>query len=289
MTIDNFLCAMDKFNENFSMKMTNLDFDLQPISSDGRMVNFGFSAEPGYNTASSNQIVLSLLQRKKGKVQIQLQQGPLIISTADIDFENFAEDPICGLTLQTNPLSMFNVYPLRVFKHEPNDFFQKCGYGRLSLYFALLYTVCTGKSMAVLCENPITSYILFILFRSGIKPEPVDMFTNIPSYFENLFHYEESHGLIQGFKDFLKFYSIHEQHYGQLVYSIHATEANKNVITNAIDTWTNQRILSVSDEKFMANFWLGPKLHDYNTNPMLQEQYPQFSYKYILTAPPDMW
>jgi len=112
-----------------------------------------------------------------------LTQGPLIIATADIDFENFQDDPICGLTLQTNPLSMFNVYPLHVFKHEPNDFFQKCGYDRLSLYFALLYTVCTGRSMAILCENPITSYILFIYFRSGMKPQTVDMHTNIAMYF----------------------------------------------------------------------------------------------------------
>ena len=289
MTFDDFLFALNKFNEDFSMKMTNLDFDLQPISSDGRMVNFGFSAEKGYHTASSNQIVLSLLQRKKGQVQIQLQQGPLILSTADIDFENFIDDSICGLTLQTNPLSMFNVYPLHVFRHEPNDFFQKCGYGKLSLYFALLYTVCTGKPMAVLCENPITSYILFILFRSRIKPEPVDMYTNRPSYFEKLFDYEKLNGLISGFEDFQKFYLDYEKNNGQVVYSINSTEANKNVITNAIDTWTNKRILSVSDEKFMANFWLGPKLHEYHTNPMLQYLYPQFSYKHILTAPPDWY
>jgi len=74
------------------------------------------------------------MSRVVGLVQIQLQQGPLIIATADINFENFEDDPMCGLTLQTNPLSIFNVYPLHVFKHEPNDFFQNCGYGRLSLF-----------------------------------------------------------------------------------------------------------------------------------------------------------
>jgi len=142
--------------------------------------------------------------------------------------------------------------------------------------------------MSVICENPITSYILFILFRSGMKPQTLDMQTNIAMYFDNLSPYEESHGLIAGFQDFQHFYSSHEEQYGQLVYSVHATEVNKNVITNAIDTWTNKRILSVSDEEFMANFWVGPKLHEYHTNPLLQEQYPHFSYKYILTADPDM-
>jgi len=148
--------------------------------------------------------------------------------------------------------------------------------------------VCTERSMAILCENPITSYILFILFRSGKKPQTVDMQTNIAKYFDNLSQYEASHGLIAGFPDFQRFYSSHEEQYGQLVYSVHATEANKNIITNAIDEWTNKRISSVSEEKFMANFWVGPKLHEYHTNPVLQEQYPQFSYKYILTAEPGM-
>jgi len=289
MTIDNFIYVLQKFNDNFIMKMQNLDTNLQPISSMGRMVNYGFSAEGGYHTVSSNQIVLGLVQRERGKVQIQLQQGSLIISTADIDFENFKEDPVCGLTLQTNPLSMFDVYPLRVFKHEPNEFFQRCGYGRLSLYFALLYTVCTGKTMAILCENPITSYILFILFRSEMKPQNVDMHTNIPMYFDNLSQYEKLHGPITGFQGFLVFYAIHEKQYGQLVYCVHATEANRIIIINAIDMWTNKRILSVSDEEFMANFWIGPKLDEYNTNSSLQKTYPQFSYKYILTAPPDIY
>ena len=130
-----FPIRLEKFNINFSMKMRGLQYNLQPISSEGRMVDFGFSADKGYHTADSNQIVLGLVQRKRDEVQIQLQQGPLIIATADIDFENFEDGPMCGLTLQTNPLSMFNVYLLHVFKHEPNDFFQKCGYGRLSLYF----------------------------------------------------------------------------------------------------------------------------------------------------------
>jgi len=172
------------------------------------MVDLGFSADSGYNTPDSKQIVLGLVQRKTGHVQIQLQQGPLIIATADINFENFDDDPMCGLTLQTNPLSMFNVYPLHVFKHEPNDFFQKCGYGRLALYFALLYTVCTERSMAILCENPITSYILFILFRSGMKPRTVDVTTNIATYFDNLCQYQESRGRIAGFADFQRFIRV---------------------------------------------------------------------------------
>jgi len=205
MTIEFFLRVMEKFNHVFNIKMRNLDFNLQPISSEGRMVDFGFSAEGGYHTPQSNQVELGLVQRENGVVQIQLQQGPLIIAAADIDFENFENDPVCGLTLQTNPLSMFNVCPLHVFKHEPDNFFQKCGYGRLSLYFALLYTVSAGIAMAILCENPITSYILFILFRSGTKPQTVDMETNIAMYFDNLSQYEISHGRIAGFEEFNHF------------------------------------------------------------------------------------
>jgi len=121
-----------------------------------------------------------------------------------------------------------------------------------------------------------------------MKPQTVDMETNIAMYFDNLSQYEKSHGPIAGFEDFKRFYSSHEEQNGQLVYSVHATETTKNIITNDIDNWTNERISSVSDEKFMANFWIGQKLREYHTNPVLQEHYPQFSYKYILTADPDM-
>jgi len=283
-----FLCVMENFNRIFSLKMRNLDYNQQPLSSEGRMVDLGFSADSGYNTPDSKQIVLGLVQRKTGHVQIQLQQGPLIIATADINFENFDDDPMCGLTLQTNPLSMFNVYPLHVFKHEPNDFFQKCGYGRLALYFALLYTVCTERSMAILCENPITSYILFILFRSGMKPRTVDVTTNIATYFDNLCQYQESRGRIAGFEDFQRFYSSHEEQHGQLVYIVHASETNKSIITRAIEEWTNKRISSVSDKEFMVNFYVGPKLREYHTNLLLQELYPQYTFQHILTADPDM-
>jgi hypothetical protein len=269
---------METFNHVFSLKMRNLDNNPQPPTSQGRMVDVGFSADRGYCTPHSNQIVLGLVQRKKGYVQIQLQQGPLIIATADIDFENFEDDPVCGLTLQTNPLSMFNVYPLHVFEHEPNDFFQKCGYGRLALYFSLLYTVCTGSSMAILCENPITAYILFILFRSEMTPQTVDMITNHAKYFDNLGQYEASHGRIAGFQDFQRFYSSHEAQHGQLVYTVHATETNKSIITRAIEEWTKKRISCVSDQEFMANFWVGPKLREYHTNPLLQKVYPHVLY-----------
>jgi hypothetical protein len=253
------------------------------------MVDFVFSGNRGYHTPHSNQLVLGLVQSKPDNVQIQIQQGPLIIATANINFENFEEDPFCGLTLQTNPLSMFNVYPLHAFKHEPDDFFQKCGYGRLSLYFALLYSVSTEMTMAIICENPITSYILFVLFRSGMKPQAVDIQTNIEMYFENLSQYEVLHKRIAGFKEFNLFYCKHEEKYGQLVYTIHATETNKNIIVGAIEKWTNERISCVSDEEFMANFWIGPKLHEYHTNAILQEHYPQLTYKNVLTGDIDIY
>lgn len=289
MPIEYFLQSIQKFNNVFDKKMHNLDCNLK-ISPEGRMVDFAFSAKSGYHTPHSNQVVLGLVQRKPGCVQIQVQQGPLIITTADVNFENFEEDPVCGLTLQTNPLSMFNVYPLRVFKHEPNDFFRKCGYGRLSLYFALLYTVSTGRTMAIICENPITAYILFVLFRSCRSPPlKVDMETNVSEYFHNLLQYEMLHGPIEGFEDFDRFFSCHEKQNGQIVYLVHSTEMNQDRITQAIDAWTHERISSVSDQNFMANFFMGPKLHEYHTNPVLQEDYPQFSYKHILTAEPDMY
>jgi len=144
MAVEDFFKVIEIFNDVFNKKMRNLNLCLQFMSSEGRMIDFGFSVESGYHTPNSNQVVLGLVQRKQDFVQIQVQQGPLIIATADLNFENFEEDPICGLTLQTNSLSMFNVYSLHVLKHEPNHFFQKCGYGRLSFYFALLYSVSTG-------------------------------------------------------------------------------------------------------------------------------------------------
>jgi len=277
---------MAKFNLFFKMKMRGLRKNLQPISSDGRMVDFVFSACGGYDTPDSNQHVLGLLQRENDEVQIQLQQGPLIIATADIDPKYWNGGPICGLILQTNPLSMFNVYPLRVFAHEPDDFFQKSGYGRLCLYFALLWTISTGVSMKINCENHITSYILFALFRSAMKRQTVDFHTNIAEYFDNLSQHEASHGRIVGFQDFQGFCLSHEKHHGRLEYFVHATETNKTIITNAIDEWTNTRISSVNDEKFMANFWVGPKRDEYNTNSEIQGHWPQFSYKYALTGAP---
>ena len=282
MTVHSFLCVMAKFNRVFKMKMRGLQHNLQPISAEGRMVDIGFSARGGYDTPESNQILLGVVQRENDEVQIQLQQGPLILATADIDPKYWKDGPMCGLILQTNPLYMFNVYPLHVFAHEPDDFFQKSGYGRLCLYFALLWTISTRTSMKIICENPITSYILFILFRSATKGQTVDFETNIAKYFENLSQYEKSYGQIARFEDFHRFYSSHEEQYGRLEYLVHATETNEGIITNAIDEWTNTRISSVNDDKFMANFCAGPKHHEYKTNPALQGHFPQYTFKYAL-------
>jgi len=60
------LCVMENFNRVFSLKMRNLDYNQQPLSSQGRMVDLGFSADSGYNTPDSKQIVLGLVQRKTG-------------------------------------------------------------------------------------------------------------------------------------------------------------------------------------------------------------------------------
>jgi len=89
------------------------------------------------------------------------------------------------------------------------------------------------------------------------------------------------------FKDFQRFYSSHEKQYGQLVYIVHATETNQSIITSAIDEWANKRITAVSDEKFMANFWVGPKLCEYHTNPVLQQHDPPYAYQYTLKADSD--
>ena len=117
----------------------------------------------------------------------------------------------------------------------------------------------------------------------------VDVDTIVAMYFHNLSQYEMSHGRIQGFEDFNRFYCRHEEQNGQIVFLVHTTETNQNRIKCAIDKWTNERISSVSGEKFMANFFMGPKLQEYHKNPLLQEHYPQISYKNILIADPDIY
>ena len=152
--MDDFFQITQKFNDAFRDKLhTTLDeyCDELHLFSDGRMLSADFCGGSGYCAPSSNEVMVGVVQRKKGLVEIQVQQGPLTITTATVHFEDFEEDPMCGLTLQTHPLSVYNVYPLHVYKHEADDFFQKNGYGRLSLYFSLLYTVTSGMTMAIMC------------------------------------------------------------------------------------------------------------------------------------------
>ena len=68
------------------------------------------------------------------------------------------------------------------------------------------------------------------------------------------------------------------------IYTVHDTETNKRIITRAIEEWTKKRISCVSDQEIMANFWVGPKLREYHTNPLLQKVYPHILY----SLPPDM-
>mmetsp|Transcript_79272 Transcript_79272/g.128463 ORF Transcript_79272/g.128463 Transcript_79272/m.128463 type:complete len:288 (-) Transcript_79272:1345-2208(-) len=124
--LDHFLHMTDRFNRAFMSKYSGLEDELQPVSSDGRLVHQDFAGARGYYAPHSNQVVLGLVQRKHDVAEIQVQQGPLVITTAKIDYEDLGEDRACDLTLQTNTLGMFRMYLLRVCEHQPDDFFQKC-------------------------------------------------------------------------------------------------------------------------------------------------------------------
>ena len=286
MDMEHFFEITEEFNKTFQSKLEetiDIFCDEPRFISDGRMMSLDFAGNTGYNTPRSNQVVVGLIQREKGIVEIQVQQGPLIIATATIDFQDFERDPMCGLTLQTHPLSMYNVYPLHVYENESDDFFQKCGYGTLSLYFSLLYSVSTDMTMAIICENPITAYILFVLFRSVSCIRSTDVQTNHPQYLRNLSHHEKHHGTFTNFADFNRLFSILVPKIGDLVYEVHATENNRDLVTRAIKKWITGKILCVSHEDFMAIYIKGPKLHDYHHHPRLQENYPQFSYRYVIS------
>jgi len=294
MDIAHFFRTTAHFNQAFRSKLgKNIGIyeDTARFIAYARMISCDFAAPNGYATPHSNQIVVGLLQRTSHIVEIQVQRGPLIIATALIDFQDLEQDKFCSLTVQTNPLSMYNVYPLHVFEHEPDDFFQQCGYGRLSLYFSLLYTVTAGMGMAILCDNPITAYILFVLFGSGSAraqrgahdiPLPVDVSLNVPLYLQNMSQQEVVHGRIHNYQDFYRIYSQIIPDSGSLIYRVHATGNNSAVITQGIEHWISQNISGLSDEAFMAMYFRGPKLRHYHGTPSLQDHYPQFSHRYIV-------
>jgi len=281
MDVGHFFRITEKFNKAFKHKLldTVREFCDEPsFISNGRLLSSDFCGGTGYHTPHSNEVIVGLVQRKKDVVEIQLQQGPLIITTATVDFE---EDETCTLTLQTNPLSMYDVYPLHAYKHEPNDFFQKNGYGRLSLYFSLLYAITSGMTMSILCENSITAYILLVLFRSESVLES-DVQTNYEQYLHKLSQHEKTHGTLKDFEDFSRLYAVLVPVHGDLTYEIHATANNSAVVTRAVEKWINDRIERVSFADFMATYIKGPMLLDYQQLPRLQEDYPQFSFKSVI-------
>ena len=278
MHIGYFFKITEKFNKAFKMKLQHTlnAFDEQPsFVSNGRLMSSDFCGESGYNTPHSNAVVVGLVQREKDLVEIQLQVGPLIVTTATVDFRD-EEGALCSLTLQTNPLPMFDMYPLHVYSHEAGDFFQKNGYGRLSLYFALLYAVTSGMTMCVLCENPVTAYILSVLFRSKNLLE-ADVATNHRQYLHKLSELEERHGASKNFEDFSRHYAVLVPEHGSLIYRIHATETNCVVVTHEIEKWIHDRIKGVSFADFMSIYVKGPKLVDYKQLSRLQEDFPQFT------------
>jgi len=283
MDINYFMEVIEKFNDAFRDKL-EITFDeywddTLRLSSDGRILCPAFCGSTGYSAPQSNQVVVGLVQRKRGVVEILVQQGPLTITTATVDFE---EDSMCGLTLQTNPLSVYNVYPLHVYKHETDDFFQKNGYGRVALYFSLLYSVTSGMTMGIMCENPITAYLLLVLFRSE-SVLATNVCTNYPQYLHTVSQHEETHGEFKGFEDFNRLFSVLVPIHGDLVYEIHATETNRAVVTRAIEKWISERITCPSPADFMAIYVKGPKLCDYQQDPRLQQDYPQFTFKHAIS------
>jgi len=122
MDINYFFEVVNKFNNAFKEKLeTALDAYIDhklPLSSDGRMLSLDFCGTGGYSIPESNEVVVGLVQRKTGVVEILVQQGALIITTATVDFEGLKKNTACALILQTNPLSVYDVYPLHVYKHE---------------------------------------------------------------------------------------------------------------------------------------------------------------------------
>jgi len=282
MDINYFFEVTENFNIAFRNKLaTAVDEycdDKLLFSSDGRMLSSDFCGESGYSAPHSNQVQVGLVQRKTEVVEILVQQGPLTITTATVNFQGYDEDKSCALTLQTNPLSVYDVYPLHVYKHETDDFFQKNGYGRLALYFSLLYSVTSGMTMQIICENPITAYLLLLLFRSERVLE-INICTNYPHYLHNMSEHENTHGEFKGFEDFNRLFSVLVPVHGDLLYEIHATRTNRAVVTLAIEEWIGERITGLSEEDFMAIYVKGPKLHDYLHCPRLQQDYHQFAHK----------
>jgi len=130
--------------------------------------------------------------------------------------------------------------------------------------------------MVILCQNPITAYLLLVLFRSEIVLE-INMFTNHPQYLENVSQHEKTHGTFQDFEDFNRLFSVLVPVDDKLVYHICATETNRVVVIRAIEKWIAERITGLSEEDFMAMYVKGPKLHDYLNYPRLQQDYPQFA------------
>jgi len=240
----------------------------------------------------SNQIAVHLVHINAESYAIEIHRGALVIATADLVVE-MSEDsvPVSEVRLHTADLSDFNTYPLYVFAHEPESFFRNRGYGRLSLFFAMLHTICLGVSARINCDNVITAYILFQLFcRRGAGPPPVtgpapgvDYDTDRPGYLQSLALREAAQPRMQGLQDFEAWHAAQLPAGGVVSFIVRPTEKNKRAVAQAVNVWSNDLVHFGNTADFLARFMQGPTRAAYNTSPVLQMSHPELTYAHQAT------
>ena len=120
--------------------------------------------------------------------------------------------PTFELTLNTSLLSDFNAYPLHAFANEPESFFCNRGYGRLSMYFAILHSLCLSADVTVRCNNVVTSYLMFLLVRPADPPSAsADIETEPPCFLHRLLQRENTPPRMRDFQDFAAWHSAEVQ------------------------------------------------------------------------------
>jgi hypothetical protein len=206
------------FNDEFKRRFES-DVDERTLrhelGSDRLIVHNTFLGERGFMTPHSNQLVASLVYGTGRRDAIQIHRGSLVVATAMLDGGEVAAGsvPAFELTMQTSLLSDFNSYPLQIFTNESEDFFRNRGYGRLSLYFAILHALCLGADVTVHCNNVVTSYLMFLLFRHPDRySTAVDVETEDPGYLRSLLQREKKYPQMEGFEDFREWHSAEVPH-----------------------------------------------------------------------------
>jgi hypothetical protein len=253
------LRVVEAFNKAyFDRALQVLTASLPAVASGRRVGHQHLWTTDGHLNMTPYQLMVGIVRGMHGGYEVHIEQGPLVIASAIMVARNRDHAPVIDLSLQTNPLSVFQVYPLHILADEPDDFFHNRGYGRLMLYFAALHCICAAETLRIECFNVITAYILFQMFRPD-SFTAADAECNHSDYLAQLDTARRDHA-IADFGEFETWFTNYRasRRGRPVIYLVYATERNRAAFTEAIARWQYNRIESATDEQFMSRFLHAP-------------------------------